>query len=121
MHNKLIYVRPAQELTAKNGEKVAGWVYLGSANLSESAWGKLVMDRSRKEVKINCRNWECGVVLPVRTEKVTGGGTLSGEAVMGWPVELKDVGREAAVPMKTPGVEVEKEGREPWLMEFGSF
>ena len=40
-------------------------MYIGSANCSESAWGKLVSVRGSKEPKLNCRNWECGVVLPV--------------------------------------------------------
>jgi hypothetical protein len=28
--------------------------------------GKLVTDRTTKGPKLNCRNWECGVLLPVR-------------------------------------------------------
>lgn len=27
--------------------------------------GRLVQDRSAKAPKLNCRNWECGVVVPV--------------------------------------------------------
>ncbi|KAK8219910.1 hypothetical protein M8818_000325 [Zalaria obscura] len=54
-HNKILYAR---------GKSVA-WAYVGSANMSESAWGKLVWDRSRKEWKLNCKNWECGVLIPV--------------------------------------------------------
>ena len=45
------------------------WVYVGSANCSESAWGKLTKDRSSKSPKLNCRNWECGVVIPIRRDK----------------------------------------------------
>jgi tyrosyl-DNA phosphodiesterase len=41
------------------------WIYLGSHNLSESAWGKVSKDRQRNEQKMVCRNWECGVLLPV--------------------------------------------------------
>ena len=41
------------------------WAYIGSANCSESAWGKLISARGSKEPKLNCRNWECGVILPV--------------------------------------------------------
>jgi hypothetical protein len=37
---------------------------VGSANLSESAWGKIVRDAKRKENKLVCRNWECGVLVP---------------------------------------------------------
>ncbi|KAI5205069.1 phospholipase D/nuclease [Aureobasidium subglaciale] len=59
-HNKILYARGVNA----RGEKVA-WRYLGSANLSESAWGKLSWDRKKKEWKLGCRNWECGVVVPV--------------------------------------------------------
>lgn len=27
--------------------------------------GRLVQDRTTKSPKLNCRNWECGVVIPV--------------------------------------------------------
>lgn len=65
-HNKLLYARGIN----KNGEPVA-WKYVGSANLSEAAWGKLTWDRKNKEWKIGCRNWECGVILPVSKEELT--------------------------------------------------
>ncbi|KAH0360280.1 phospholipase D/nuclease, partial [Aureobasidium melanogenum] len=65
-HNKIIYARGVN----KRGEQVA-WKYVGSANLSESAWGKLTWDRKNKEWKIGCRNWECGVILPVPKEELT--------------------------------------------------
>ena len=45
-------------------------VYVGSANMSESAWGKLLYDKKEKAAKINCRNWECGVLLPVPAHKL---------------------------------------------------
>jgi len=47
-----------------NDSKVEGsWVYLGSANLSPSAWGhKVVTDRATKMAKLTIRNWECGIV-----------------------------------------------------------
>ena len=53
MHNKLIYVSSPRP-----------WAYIGSANCSESAWGTLSKDRSSKKPKLNCRNWECGVLIP---------------------------------------------------------
>ncbi|KAL9131998.1 MAG: hypothetical protein Q9217_000208 [Psora testacea] len=56
MHNKLMFVRP------ESGGKA--WAYVGSANCSESAWGnKLVTDKVTKLPKLNCRNWECGVLI----------------------------------------------------------
>ena len=69
MHNKLIFVRSPEP-----------WAYLGSANCSESAWGRLSKDRISKQPKLNCRNWECGVLFPTgirrneisqRSEKIT--------------------------------------------------
>ncbi|KAI7553224.1 phospholipase D/nuclease [Hortaea werneckii] len=54
------------------GSRDVAWVYVGSANCSQSAWGNLTVDRkSQKEKggggpwKMNCRNWESGVLLPV--------------------------------------------------------
>ncbi|CAD0105863.1 unnamed protein product [Aureobasidium uvarum] len=60
-HNKILYARGVND----KGQKIA-WRYVGSANLSESAWGKLSWDRKNKEWKLGCKNWECGVILPVR-------------------------------------------------------
>jgi hypothetical protein len=67
-HNKLLYARGVNA----DGQKVA-WQYVGSANLSESAWGKLSWDKKKKEWKLGCRNWECGVIIPVMMEEVTEG------------------------------------------------
>jgi len=39
--------------------------YVGSANISQSAWGQMVWDRTAKAPKLNARNWECGVLVPV--------------------------------------------------------
>ncbi|KAI5304521.1 hypothetical protein KEM56_006413 [Ascosphaera pollenicola] len=38
MHNKMLYVRPKQSPTWEQFPACQGWTYLGSANLSESAW-----------------------------------------------------------------------------------
>ncbi|PGH04724.1 hypothetical protein AJ79_07003 [Helicocarpus griseus UAMH5409] len=72
MHNKMLFVRPDKPfISSKNDStRFAGWAYVGSANLSESAWGRLVLDRSTNKPKLNCRNWECGVVLPIRQSEV---------------------------------------------------
>ncbi|PUU73659.1 tyrosyl-DNA phosphodiesterase-domain-containing protein [Tuber borchii] len=37
MHNKMLFARPSRQLQASAG-KVDAWAYVGSANLSESAW-----------------------------------------------------------------------------------
>ncbi|KAL2871322.1 uncharacterized protein BJX67DRAFT_341980 [Aspergillus lucknowensis] len=70
MHNKILYVQPDEPIRLPDGSECPGWAYVGSANLSESAWGRLVHDRTTKQPKLNCRNWECGVVVPVIEQKV---------------------------------------------------
>ncbi|BAE61866.1 unnamed protein product [Aspergillus oryzae RIB40] len=65
MHNKILYVRPDDPATLPDNSQCRAWAYVGSANLSESAWGRLVQERATKEPKLNCRNWECGVLMPV--------------------------------------------------------
>ncbi|KAL6702435.1 hypothetical protein ACN47E_001864 [Coniothyrium glycines] len=65
-HNKLLFARGR----ACNGKPFA-WVYVGSANLSESAWGGQKILKSGKMGSLNIRNWECGVVIPVPSDKFT--------------------------------------------------
>ncbi|KAL8955709.1 MAG: hypothetical protein Q9183_006549 [Haloplaca sp. 2 TL-2023] len=114
MHNKIMYVQPALagpvEASDKEvrGEEKA-WAYIGSANCSESAWGRMVKDRESKQVKLNCRNWECGVVIPLRRMASMGAksnvcgredGVLGGsEKVNG----LKKFEGVVPVPMEMPG------------------
>ncbi|KAK3944700.1 hypothetical protein QBC46DRAFT_158420 [Diplogelasinospora grovesii] len=72
MHTKMMFVRrrrssssPQRAAGAGAGppEEPEGFAYLGSANLSESAWGRLVKDRGSGRLKMTCRNWECGVLI----------------------------------------------------------
>ncbi|KAF7558631.1 hypothetical protein G7046_g5516 [Stylonectria norvegica] len=68
MHSKMIFVRGQRSADAAGASvegRPSGCVYVGSANLSESAWGRLVKDRATGNAKMSCRNWECGVVLRV--------------------------------------------------------
>ncbi|KAK4163410.1 hypothetical protein QBC43DRAFT_289821 [Cladorrhinum sp. PSN259] len=58
MHSKAIFVR-------QHGDSGKAFAYVGSANLSESAWGRLITDRAAKSPKLTCRNWECGILFPV--------------------------------------------------------
>ncbi|KAL3448542.1 tyrosyl-DNA phosphodiesterase-domain-containing protein [Aspergillus insuetus] len=71
MHNKIAYVQPDKPILLSETTECPGWAYVGSANFSESAWGRLVQDRSTKQPKLNCRNWECGVIVPVIKQKPT--------------------------------------------------
>ncbi|KAH8653643.1 tyrosyl-DNA phosphodiesterase-domain-containing protein [Xylariales sp. PMI_506] len=65
LHSKIMFVRPHG--SASNEHPVA-WGYVGSANLSESAWGRLTKDRQTGTPKLACRNWECGVLLPAHKD-----------------------------------------------------
>jgi len=64
-HNKLLFARGIR----KDGKPFA-WVYVGSANISESAWGGQKVLKSGQMGSLNIRNWECGVVIPVPSEKL---------------------------------------------------
>jgi hypothetical protein len=105
MHNKLMFVRYKDD---QEERKHAGWVYVGSANLSESAWGRLVVDRTKKSstggtnVKLNCRNWECGIVMPAPARQDAKQGLDVFETVI-------------PVPMKYPGKNYEENSLEPWF------
>jgi hypothetical protein len=63
-HQKLILAYNPQDMTA-----LPYYVYLGSANLSQSAWGALDADKKGNEATcgtklVKMSNFECGVVLP---------------------------------------------------------
>lgn len=93
-HTQILYVRPTGSGTS--------WAYVGSANCSESAWGKLSKERATKMPKLNCRNWECGVIIPDHGEgKETSRGGLS------------EFERIVPVPMQYPGEAYGDKG--PWF------
>jgi len=103
-HNKIIYAR-GKQVSADGKERPIAWVYMGSSNMSESAWGKVMFDRSRKEPKIGCRNWECGVLLPVSAEILENVGAAE--------IPTMDVFKDLVdVPFKFPGEEYR--GKDPW-------
>ncbi|KAK0257409.1 hypothetical protein LTS09_007884 [Friedmanniomyces endolithicus] len=104
-HNKILYARGKQQRQLSQGQsqgqgqgqsqgadrgqdgveaapalpRDVAWAYVGSANMSESAWGKLSFDRKARAWKINCRNWECGVLLPVPEERLRGATAREGK------------------------------------------
>ncbi|TVY80638.1 Tyrosyl-DNA phosphodiesterase [Lachnellula suecica] len=102
MHNKMILVRPHKPVRG-----AVAWAYVGSANLSESAWGRMVKDRTTKEPKLNCRNWECGVVIPVIT------GDSKSENKDQGPPGMEVFKGKIPVPMVVPGNEYA--GKRPWF------
>ncbi|PYI25680.1 tyrosyl-DNA phosphodiesterase [Aspergillus indologenus CBS 114.80] len=144
MHNKILYVRPDEPIPlAPQGKNQVcrAWAYVGSANLSESAWGRLVLDRTTKQPKLNCRNWECGVLVPVlenpRTKSDAGGNSSSSSSsstsssassAQAPPPTRNDEGTGGGlmglfagtvpVPMRVPGRYYEG-GRRPWFFSEG--
>lgn len=67
--------------------------------------GKVVHDRVRKEPKLNCRNWECGVLVPI-TESPQPSGSNEEEKKEGMPAAEGDIvhifGATVPVPMRVP-------------------
>lgn len=63
----MLFVRRQPSSESIHAHYDPAWAYVGSANLSESAWGRLVKDKTTKAPKLTCRNWECGVLVPIHT------------------------------------------------------
>jgi hypothetical protein len=96
-HNKIMLVRGRK----KDGKPVA-WAYVGSANCSDSAWGKM----TTKNVKLNCNNWECGVIVPIEDP----------------PEDMSDLGETFRSVLDVPfeygeGKGLEYGGRKPWFFK----
>jgi hypothetical protein len=106
-HNKLLFARGRK----KDGKAFA-WVYVGSANISESAWGGQKVLKSGKMGSLNIRNWECGVVMPVPDEKLQGLELGIGEVP---PMSVFEGTIE--IPFHFPGKEYG--GRQPWFFRSG--
>ncbi|KAG5982598.1 hypothetical protein E4U54_006364, partial [Claviceps lovelessii] len=69
--------------------------------------GRVSRDKASGKRKIVCRNWECGVVVPVRT------------APSPEQKSLADMGRFAGtipIPMQLPGREYSPD-EEPWFFQ----
>ncbi|KAF1847766.1 tyrosyl-DNA phosphodiesterase domain-containing protein [Cucurbitaria berberidis CBS 394.84] len=107
-HNKLLFARGRK----KDGKPFA-WVYIGSANVSESAWGGQKVLKSGRMGSLNVRNWECGVVVAVPDSRMKGvvpskDTTIPPMSVFEGTVE---------VPFVCPGQSYQ--GREPWFFRTG--
>ncbi|KAK1751595.1 tyrosyl-DNA phosphodiesterase-domain-containing protein [Echria macrotheca] len=112
MHTKVAFIRGAS----------GSFAYVGSANLSESAWGRLVKDRVTKEPKFNCRNWECGVLVPASSVPSVAPGVAAGSPSVSksqvGPNSLDVFRGIVPVPMKFPSVPIgvdRTEGKGPWF------
>lgn len=95
---QILFARPRQTCSSIVVDSPPAWAYVGSANLSESAWGKLVKERSTKAPKLTCRNWECGVIVPVRKAS-----TQPENTVPGTGCGMSVFGGQVPVPMLYPG------------------
>lgn len=100
MHSKIWFVRPHEPSSERQS-----WAYVGSANLSESAWGQLVTDTKTKQPKLHCANWECGVIFPVIPE--------CGQKHKCANEEMAEFVGFVPIPMVIPGAAYA--GREPWF------
>jgi hypothetical protein len=89
--------------------------------LTHAYRGKLTKDRTTGKPKITCRNWECGVVVPVRS-------SLGHVAVVEGSEDMSIFQGEVPVPMQVPGepyVAIENRGSlaqgrvllQPWCMK----
>jgi hypothetical protein len=113
-HNKIMYARGKRKASEnRGGDEDVAWAYVGSANMSESAWGKLVQDKKEKAWKINCRNWECGVLLKVPREKLESAGRddVGGKDLVSMDVFEELVPRPFEYPSEGFG------DKEPWYFQ----
>ena len=64
-HSKIMFARgtSANDASKDDSAKWISWAYIGSANLTTSAWGSLSGRSSTGQI-LQCRNWECGVIVP---------------------------------------------------------
>lgn len=70
--------------------------------------GRLVKDRGSGKLKITCRNWECGVVLPADSYRD------GHEQSSTWRIFDKII----PVPMELPGALLSEKGpRAPWFFQ----
>ncbi|KAK3357465.1 tyrosyl-DNA phosphodiesterase-domain-containing protein [Lasiosphaeria hispida] len=128
VHSKAIFVRLQGAETAK-----LGFAYIGSANLSESAWGRLVKDRATSSPKITCRNWECGVLVPADDGGNPGTGYLTSSTSSAAPLNkivlkggapsqagsLRIFDGRVPIPVELPGTPFSKSPRTPWFYQEG--
>lgn len=108
IHSKLVFTAPT-DMNA-DGDRGRAWAYVGSANLSESAWGRLTKNKSTKQVKLYCRNWECGVVIPVEkstaSRSIDTPATTPQQTAQDHDINLNSIFKGVVpVPMDFPGME----------------
>lgn len=75
------------------------WTTHETTTLTVHDRGRLVKDRKSGKAKMSCRNWECGVVVPVRRGSHQG----------------SNLGK-VPVPMQVPG-RAYRSDEEPWFYD----
>ena len=85
------------------------------ANRLQTVGGRLVRDKNTREPRLTCRNWECGVILPVVELTIKAGSEQHStrednyEASLGMDIFVGQV----PVPMQVPGSQYGP--RRPWF------
>ncbi|RMZ92247.1 hypothetical protein DV736_g541, partial [Chaetothyriales sp. CBS 134916] len=116
MHNKVILVRYCNPKQTNEG-LCMGYAYIGSANLSESAWGRLVQGttpQGQKDgaAKQNLRNWEAGIILPFFE---TSGDVGLAKAYSDKLQDFVPVSHTVPIPMEFPARTYESCSLKPWF------
>ncbi|KAJ7065483.1 tyrosyl-DNA phosphodiesterase-domain-containing protein [Mycena amicta] len=65
MHTKMIIASFSEEQMKSRESSAVGWMYVGSHNFTQHAWGTLTGDGDSPMLSVN--NFEVGVVLPLET------------------------------------------------------
>jgi Tyrosyl-DNA phosphodiesterase len=72
-----------------------------------------VTDSTTKKPKINIRNWECGVVIPVPLSALLAGNSTDDGAAVAEGLNMSVFDGYLPVPMIVPGEAYQ--GRRPWF------
>lgn len=76
--------------------------------------GRLVRDRTGK-LKLNARNWECGVVVPATPPSSSPSNVTRG--TRGAAEELDVFRNSVPIPMELPALPYQSEERQPWFAD----
>jgi Tyrosyl-DNA phosphodiesterase len=79
--------------------------------------GRLVQDKLTKRPKLNCRNWECGVVVPIQRKKEHG--SDSSQEDSSTACALQGLATSVPIPMQWPSEPYEEAKRRPWFFGGG--
>lgn len=72
-----------------DNEEIVGWIYMGSHNLTQAAWGNISSASASAPPQLTCQNWELGLVLPFRRRDLKADATSDAAKIVTWkrPVE----------------------------------